>query len=195
MIFYILTIFILIYEHLFLFNLNTAKYIFNYFIIYYFYIIFCFINIINIYNGLFNSLQIMKNEQEINNQKEILKSLDIELDKFDKKVDELIKTKDLEDSIRKCSPKKRAEVYWTAAFGIYTNKYLELLLNEKDPELHPIKKEIQRLNDFRKKLVNADKPEENNEEIKKNQINQKKKKANIYRTIKQLNEHNFSNNI
>ena len=119
----------------------------------------------------------MKNEQEINNQKEILKSLDIELDKFDKKVDELIKTKDLEDSIRKCSPKKRAEVYWTAAFGIYTNKYLELLLNEKDPELHPIKKEIKRLNDFRKKLVNADKPEENNEEIKKNQINPKKKKA------------------
>ena len=195
MIFYILTIFILIYEHLFLFNLNTAKYILNYFIIYYFYIIFCFINIINIYNVLFNSLQIMKNEQEINNQKEILKSLDIELDKFDKKVDELIKTKDLEDSIRKCSPKKRAEVYWTAAFGIYTNKYLELLLNEKDPELHPIKKEIKRLNDFRKKLINADKTEENNEETNNNKFNQKKKKENIYKKIKQLNENNFSNNI
>ena len=137
----------------------------------------------------------MKNEQEINNQLEILKSLDKELDKFDNKVDELINTKDLEDSIRKCPPKKRAEVYWTAAFGIYTNKYLELLLNEKDPELHPIKKEIKRLNDFRKKLLNADKNEENNEEKNKNNFGQKKKKENIYKKIKQLNENNFSNNI
>ena len=126
---------------------------------------------------------------------EILKSLDKELDKFDNKVDELINTKDLEDSIRKCPPKKRAEVYWTAAFGIYTNKYLELLLNEKDPELHPIKKEIKRLNDFRKKLLNADKNEENNEEKNKNNFGQKKKKENIYKKIKQLNENNFSNNI
>ena len=137
----------------------------------------------------------MKNEEEINNQLEILKSLDKELDKFENKVDELINTKDLEDSLRKCPPKKRAEVYWTAAFGIYTNKYLELLLNEKDPELHPIKKEIQRLNDFRKKLINADKEEENNEEINKNKFGQKKKKENIYKKIKQLNEKNFSNNI
>ena len=137
----------------------------------------------------------MKNEQEINNQLEILKSLDKELDKFENKVNELINTKDLEDSLRKCPPKKRAEVYWTAAFGIYTNKYLELLLNEKDPELHPIKKEIQRLNDFRKKLINADKEEENNEEINKNKFGQKKKKENIYKKIKQLNEKNFSNNI
>ena len=126
---------------------------------------------------------------------EILKSLDKELDKFENKVNELINTKDLEDSLRKCPPKKRAEVYWTAAFGIYTNKYLELLLNEKDPELHPIKKEIQRLNDFRKKLINADKEEENNEEINKNKFGQKKKKENIYKKIKQLNEKNFSNNI
>ena len=137
----------------------------------------------------------MKNEQEINNQLEILKSLDKELDKFDNKVDELINTKDLEDEIRKCPPKKRAEVYWTAAFGIYTNKYLELLLNEKDPELHPIKKEIKRLNDFRKKLLNADKDEENNEDKNKNNFGQKKKKENIYKKIKQLNENNFSNNI
>jgi methylthioribose-1-phosphate isomerase len=137
----------------------------------------------------------MKNEQEINDQLEILKSLDKELDKFENKVDELINTKDLEDSLRKCPPKKRAEVYWTAAFGIYTNKYLELLLNEKDPELHPIKKEITRLNDFRKKLINADKEEENNEEINKNKFGQKKKKENIYKKIKQLNEKNFSNNI
>ena len=84
----------------------------------------------------------MKNQQEINNQLEILKSLDKELDKYDKKVSELIDTKDLEKSLLKCPPKKRAEVYWTAAFGIYTNKYLELILDEKDPELHPIKKEI-----------------------------------------------------
>ena len=126
---------------------------------------------------------------------EILKSLDKELDKFDNKVDELINTKDLEDEIRKCPPKKRAEVYWTAAFGIYTNKYLELLLNEKDPELHTIKKEIKRLNDFRKKLLNADKDEENNEDKNKNNFGQKKKKENIYKKIKQLNENNFSNNI
>ena len=128
----------------------------------------------------------MKNEEEINNQLEILKSLDKELDKFENKVDELINTKDLEDSLRKCPPKKRAEVYWTAAFGIYTNKYLELLLNEKDPELHPIKKEIQRLNDFRKKLINADKDEENNEEINKNKFGQKKQKGNIYKKNKTI---------
>ena len=103
----------------------------------------------------------MKNQQEINNQIEILKSLDKELDKYDKKVDELIETKDLEKSLLKCPPKKRAEVYWTAAFGIYTNKYLELILDEKDPELHPIKKEMERLNLFRKKVVNADKNEDN----------------------------------
>ena len=106
----------------------------------------------------------MKNEEEINNQMEILKSLDLELDKYEQKVDELITTKDLEESMRKCSPKKRAEVYWTAAFGIYTNKYMELLLDEKDPELHPIQKEIERLNVFRKKLIEADKQAQNNEE-------------------------------
>ena len=90
-----------------------------------------------------------------------------ELDKYDKKVSELIDTKDLEKSLLKCPPKKRAEVYWTAAFGIYTNKYLELILDEKDPELHPIKKEMERLNNFRKKVVNADKIDE---EIIENEV-------------------------
>jgi len=140
----------------------------------------------------------MKNEQEINKQIEILKSLDKELDKYDKKIDELITTKDLEESLRKCPPKKRAEVYWTAAYGIYTNKYLELILNEKDPELHPIKKEIERLNLFRKKLIDSDKisrgeKEEYDEDSnKKNYINKyKKKKENIYKKIKELNEQNY----
>ena len=137
----------------------------------------------------------MKNEQEINNQMEILKSLDKELDKYEAKVDELIKTKDLEESLKNCQPKKRAEVYWTAAFGIYTNKYLDLLLNEKDPELHSIKKEINRLNEFRLKLINADKKEEKNEEINNKNFNKKKKKENIYQKIKQLNDGNLSNNI
>ena len=126
----------------------------------------------------------MKNEEEINNQMKILKELDKELDKYDKKIDELISNKDLEDNLRQCPPKKRAEVYWTAAFGIYTNKYLDLLLEEKDPELHPIQKEIERLNDFRKKLVNSDKPVDNNE---KNKNDYKKKKDNIYQQIKRLN--------
>ena len=111
----------------------------------------------------------MKNEKEINNQMEILKELDKELDKYEQKLDELISNKDLEDSLRKCLPKKRAEVYWTAAFGIYTNKYLDLLLDEKDPQLHPIQNEIERLNNFRKKLVNADK-EEDKEEVKKENL-------------------------
>ena len=137
----------------------------------------------------------MKNEQEINNQMEILKSLDKELDKYEAKVDELIKTKDLEEVLKNCQPKKRAEVYWTAAFGIYTNKYLDLLLNEKDPELHSIKKEINRLDEFRQKLINADKKEEKNEEINNKNINKKKKKENIYQKIKQLNDGNLSNNI
>ena len=122
----------------------------------------------------------MKNENDIKNQMEILKTLDEELDNYSQKVDELIITKDLEDLLNKCQPKKRAEVYWTAAYGIYTNKYLDLLLEEKDPELHPIKKEIERLNDFRKKLINADKDEELNKDINKKISNNKKKKSNFY---------------
>ena len=131
----------------------------------------------------------MKNEKEINNQMEILKDLDKELDKYEQKVDELTSNKDLEDSLRKCPPKKRAEVYWTAAYGIYTNKYLELLLDEKDPELHPIQNEIERLNDFRKKLINADKPDDINEGNNKgkNKIDNKKIKDNVYKQIKKLN--------
>ena len=131
----------------------------------------------------------MKNEKEINNQMEILKDLDKELDKYEQKVDELISNKDLEDSLRKCPPKTRAEVHWTAAYGIYTNKYLELLLDEKDPELHPIQNEIERLNDFRKKLINADKPDDINEGNNKgkNKIDNKKKKDNVYKQIKKLN--------
>ena len=134
----------------------------------------------------------MKNQQEINDQMEILKSLDKELDKYDKKVDELIETKDLEKSLLKCPPKKRAEVYWTAAFGIYTNKYLELILDEKDPELHPIKKEMERLNLFRKKVVNADKNEDEDNEDNNNKMNiknkDKTKKDNIYKQIRKKNQ-------
>ena len=129
----------------------------------------------------------MKNKDEINNQMEILKALDKELDKYDKKVDELIETKDLEKSLLKCPPKKRAEIYWTAAFGIYTNKYLELILDEKDPELHPIKKEMERLNLFRKKVVNADKIEEEEDDIANKNKNMKKKE-NIYKQIRKINE-------
>ena len=135
----------------------------------------------------------MKNEQEIKNQMEVLKSLDNALDNYDQKIDELLNTKDLEESLRKCEPKKRAEVYWTAAFGIYTNKYLELLLDEKDPELHPIKKEIERLNLFRKKLIDACKPKnEENGEDNDEENKRKKIKGNIYKQIKKLNEKNYS---
>ena len=134
----------------------------------------------------------MKNEQEIKNQLEILKSLDKELDNYDKKVNELIETKDLEKSLLKCPPKKRAEVYWTAAFGIYTNKYLDLILDEKDPELHPIKKEMERLNLFRKKVVNSDKmdiEEEKNDD--KDKLKANKKKKNIYKQIRKLNQSGY----
>ena len=135
----------------------------------------------------------MKNEQEIKNQMEILKSLDNALDNYDQKIDELLNTKDLEESLRKCDPRKRAEVYWTASFGIYTNKYLELLLDEKDPELHPIKKEIKRLNLFRKKLIDACKHDnEENEEDNDEKNKRKKIKGNIYKQIKKLNEQNYS---
>lgn len=48
----------------------------------------------------------MKNEQEIKNQMEVLKSLDNALDNYDQKIDELLNTKDLEESLRKCEPKK-----------------------------------------------------------------------------------------
>ena len=132
----------------------------------------------------------MKNEQEIQNQLEVLKALDKELDNYDKKVNELIETKDLEKSLLNCPPKKRAEIFWTAAFGIYTNKYLDLILDEKDPELHPIKKEMERLNLFRKKVVNSDTVEEddNLEDKEKLKRNINKKKENIYKQIRKLNK-------
>ena len=132
----------------------------------------------------------MKNEQEIQNQLEVLKALDKELDNYDKKVNELIETKDLEKSLLNCPPKKRAEIFWTAAFGIYTNKYLDLILDEKDPELHPIKKEMERFNIFRKKVVNSDKIEEddNLEDKEKLKRNKNKKKENIYKQIRKLNK-------
>ena len=132
----------------------------------------------------------MKNEQEIQNQLEVLKALDKELDNYDKKVNEIIETKDLEKSLLNCPPKKRAEIFWTAAFGIYTNKYLDLILDEKDPELHPIKKEMERLNLFRKKVVNSDKVEEddNLEDKEKLKSNKNKKKENIYKQIRKLNK-------
>ena len=98
----------------------------------------------------------------------------------------------MEKSLLKCPPKKRAEVYWTAAFGIYTNKYLELILDEKDPELHPIKKEMERLNLFRKKVVNADKNEDEDNEDNNNKMNiknkDKTKKDNIYKQIRKKNQ-------
>ena len=103
-------------------------------------------------------------------------------------IKKLIETKDLEKSLLKCAPKKRAEVYWTAAFGIYTNKYLELLLDEKDPELHPIKKEMERLNLFRKKVVNADKNEEDDNMDNNDKMKRKKKKDNVYKQIRKLNK-------
>ena len=134
----------------------------------------------------------MKNEQEIQNQLEVLKALDKELDNYDKKVNELIETKDLEKSLLNCPPKKRAEIFWTAAFGIYTNKYLDLILDEKDPELHPIKKEMERLNLFRKKVVNSDKmdiEEENNDD--KDKLKANKKKKNIYKQIRKLNQSGY----
>ena len=132
----------------------------------------------------------MKNEEEIKNQMNILKELDKELDNYDSKIDELVNTKDLEESLRNCPPKKRAEVYWTAAFGIYTNKYLEFLLEEKDPQLHPIKKEIERLNQFRKKLINAEKDKEEEKKQEDIDIKRKKKKETIYQQIKELNTQN-----
>ena len=132
----------------------------------------------------------MKNEAEIKNQMNILNELDKELDKYDTKIDELINTKDLEEGLRNCPPKKRAEVYWTAAYGIYTNKYLEFLLEEKDPQLHPIKNEINRLNQFRKKLINAEKEKEEENKQEDNNKKKKKKKDNIYQQIKELNTKN-----
>ena len=50
----------------------------------------------------------MENDNDIKNQMEILKNLDEELDKYSEKVDELIITKDLEDSLNKCQPKKKS---------------------------------------------------------------------------------------
>ena len=106
-------------------------------------------------------------------------------------IKKLIETKDLEKSLLKCAPKKRAEVYWTAAFGIYTNKYLELLLDEKDPELHPIKQEMERLKLFRKKVVESDKKDEDENENKNSYSkNKRNKKENVYKQIRKLNEGN-----
>ena len=132
----------------------------------------------------------MKNKNEIKNQLEVLKSLDKELDKYDEKIEELVTTDDLEESIRECEPKKRADIFWTAAYGVYTNTYLNLLLDGVDPEIHPIKKELERLKDYHKKLNEAYKNKNNKEDNKMDIEEQREKKKNyIYKKIKaQLNK-------
>ena len=76
--------------------------------------------------------------------------------------------------------KKRYDIY-QAKNDPWLKGY-QLLLDEKDPQLHPIQKEIQRLNEFRQKLVNSDKNDiEDNYDVAKNKNNKSnKKRDNFY---------------
>ena len=94
---------------------------------------------------------------KISAQKELLLSIISQLDTFNNKLDELIQAKNLEKNLNKISPKDRASLFWAANYGIYTNYYLYLYLNDKDPKLHEVDNEIKRLQLFRSKILEAEK--------------------------------------
>ena len=88
---------------------------------------------------------------EFENQLNVLKELDLELKNLDKKVDELVQTEKISEKIHNCDSKTKAELHWACSYGIYTNYYLYLMLNEINPKDHQLNKELIRLFEFQKK--------------------------------------------
>jgi hypothetical protein len=123
---------------------------------------------------------------ELENQLNILKELDSELKNLDKKVNELVQTEKISEKIHNCDSKTKAELNWACSYGIYTNYYLYLMLNEINPKDHQLNKELIRLFEFQKKINNAVKGEKDEEEEVKNNKNKKKDKKVIEKMLRNI---------
>jgi hypothetical protein len=123
---------------------------------------------------------------EFENQLNVLKELDLELKNLDKKVDELVQTEKISEKIHNCDSKTKAELNWACSYGIYTNYYLYLMLNEINPKDHQLNKELIRLFEFQKKINNAVKGEKNEEEEVKNNKNKRNDKKVIEKMLRNI---------
>ena len=123
---------------------------------------------------------------EFENQLNVLKELDLELKNLDKKVDELVQTEKISEKIHNCDSKTKAELNWACSYGIYTNYYLYLILNEVNPKDHQLNKELIRLFEFQKKINNAVKGEKNEEEEVKNNKNKRNDKKVIEKMLRNI---------
>ena len=123
---------------------------------------------------------------EFENQLNVLKELDLELKNLDKKVDELVQTEKISEKIHNCDSKTKAELNWACSYGIYTNYYLYLMLNEINPKDHQLNKELIRLFEFQKKINNAVKGEKNETEEGKNNKNKKNDKKVIEKMLRNI---------
>ena len=123
---------------------------------------------------------------EFENQLNVLKELDLELKNLDKKVDELVQTEKISEKIHNCDSKTKAELNWACSYGIYTNYYLYLMLNEINPKDHQLNKELIRLFEFQKKINNAVKGEKNETEEGKNNKNKRNDKKVIEKMLRNI---------
>ena len=91
-------------------------------------------------------------DNELNEQLNMLKDLNKELDNFENKINECFEIKNISEKIEKCNAKTRANINWAASYGIYTNYYLYLMLSETNPIDHPLYNEIKRLQEYKEKI-------------------------------------------
>ena len=125
-------------------------------------------------------------DNELNEQLNMLKELNKELDNYENKINECFEIKNISEKIEKCDAKTRANINWTASYGIYTNYYLYLMLNEINPKDHQLNKELIRLFEFQKKINNAVKGEKNEEEEVKNNKNKRNDKKVIEKMLRNI---------
>jgi len=91
-------------------------------------------------------------DNELNEQLNMLKELNKELDNYENKINECFEIKNISEKIEKCNAKTRANINWAASYGIYTNYYLYLMLSETNPIDHPLYNEIKRLQEYKEKI-------------------------------------------
>ena len=115
-------------------------------------------------------------DNELNEQLNMLKELNKELDNYENKINECFEIKNISEKIEKCNAKTRANINWAASYGIYTNYYLYLMLNKTNPIDHPLFNEIKRLQEYKGKINRAIKGiEEETIQDKKNSDNNGKR--------------------
>ncbi|MCQ2818465.1 MAG: Sas10/Utp3/C1D family protein [archaeon] len=98
----------------------------------------------------------MEIEEDISPQIELLKGIEKAIDDCDNSINKIIEKDNFPENISNSKPKERAYFYWTNAFGVYTSYHLHLKLNGIKTKDHPILKEIQRLQEFRDNIRQAE---------------------------------------